>query len=145
MWSCKAGRGRKIRAKVGGVSEGGRCIEENDKDEKKGKGKAGGMGKANAEERVEGKGKAQEGTNGEEKLNEREKEDAGDESVFDLDPPHGGKQVSALGSEDGFFRSGSGPALHLGLPLLRNRTRGLKLDRTRPLPSVQHPQPAKKP
>ena len=54
----------------------------------------------NAEERVEGKGKAQEGTKCEEKPNEREKEDAADESVFDVDPPHGGKRTSAIGSED---------------------------------------------
>ena len=50
----------------------------------------------NAEERVEGKGKAQEGTICEETPNEREKEDARDESVFNLDPPHGGKRASAL-------------------------------------------------
>ena len=52
------------------------------------------LGKVNAEERVEGKGKVQESKKGEEKLNEREKEDVGDErkpdlwSVFNLDP-HG--------------------------------------------------------
>ena len=37
------------------------------------------LGKENAEERVGGKGKAQEITKGEETLNEREKEGAGDE------------------------------------------------------------------
>ena len=35
-----------------------------------------------------------------EKPNESEKEDAGDESVFDVDPPHGGKRASASWSED---------------------------------------------
>ena len=54
----------------------------------------------NAEERVEGKGKAQEGTKCEEKPSEGEKEDAADESVFDVDPPHCGKRTSAIGSED---------------------------------------------
>ena len=98
MWSCYAGRGRKIGAKVGGVSDGGKCIEEKDKDEEQGKGKAEGIGKVNAEERVEGKGKAQERTKGERKPNERGKVDAGDEKkpdiwrVFDLDPPHGGNE-----------------------------------------------------
>ena len=37
------------------------------------------LGKENAEERVGGKGKGQETIKGEEKLNEREKEGAGDE------------------------------------------------------------------
>ena len=49
------------------------------------------LGKENAEERVEGKAKVQRSTKGEEKTNEREKEDEGKpdlQSVFDLvDPP----------------------------------------------------------
>jgi len=96
----RTGRGRKVRAKVGGKS-----IEEKDEDEEKGKEKADETGKENAEERVEGKGKAQEGTQGEE--DEREKEDAGEErkpdlwTVFNLDPPRGGQRASsALGSGD---------------------------------------------
>jgi len=93
----RTGRGRKVRAKVGG-----KPIEE--KDEGKGKGEAEGTGKESTEERVEGKGKAQEGTQCEE--DEREKEDAGDErkpdlwTVFDLDPPRGGQRAPALGSGD---------------------------------------------
>ena len=50
-----------------------------DKVEEKGMG----IGEEHAEERVEGKGKAQEGTKGEEKSNEREREDTADESGFD--------------------------------------------------------------
>ncbi|KIJ97341.1 hypothetical protein K443DRAFT_681613 [Laccaria amethystina LaAM-08-1] len=103
----RTGRGRRVRAKVGGVGEGGKSIKEKDEHEEKGKGKAEGRGKENAEERVEGKGKAQEGTKGEEEEpNVREMEDAGDErkpdlwSVFDLDPPRGGQRASKLGSGD---------------------------------------------
>ena len=51
------------------MSEGGKFIEENDKDEEKGMG----IGKEHTEERVEGKGKAQEGMKGEEKPNERKR------------------------------------------------------------------------
>ena len=95
----RTGRGRKVRAKVGG-----KFIEEKDEDEEKGKGKDEGLGKENDEESVEGKGKAQ---GEEEKPNEGEKEDAGDEkkpdlwSVFDLDPPRSGQRASStLGSGD---------------------------------------------
>ena len=127
MWSCYAGRGRKIRAKVGSVSDGGKCIEEKDKDEEQG------IGKVNAEERVEGNGKAQEGTKGEEKPNERKQAEAGDESVFDLDPPHGRKRASALVPKDVVDPSALDWACtspwtpSLGLP--HNRTRRSKLDR----------------
>ncbi|KIK05986.1 hypothetical protein K443DRAFT_3518 [Laccaria amethystina LaAM-08-1] len=41
----RMGRGRKVSAKVGGVSEGGQSIEEKDNDEEKGKGKAEGNGR----------------------------------------------------------------------------------------------------
>ena len=100
----RTGRGRKVRAKVGGKS-----IEEKDEDGEKGKAK--GTWKEHAEERVEGKGKAQ---GEEEKSDEREQEDAGEErkpdlwSVFDLDPPRSGQRASsASGSADA-------SALHLG-------------------------------
>ena len=102
-------------AKVGGISEGGKCTEEIDKDEKKGKGKAEGIGKVNAEKRVEGKGKDQEGTKGEEKPNKRKKEEAGDKSVSDLDPPHGRKRVSALAPKDVVDPSALDLGLHLTL------------------------------
>jgi hypothetical protein len=89
--------GLKVCAKVGGVSEGGKSIEDKDKD--KGKGKDERTVKENGEERVEGKGKAQESTKGEEKKpNETEKEDAGDErkpdlwSILDLGPHHVGSK-----------------------------------------------------
>ena len=119
-----------------------------DKDEEKGMG----TGEEHAEERVEGKGKAQEGTKGEEKPNEREKEDAGDESVFDVDPPHGGKQASALVLEDVVD-----PQLWIWtctspwtptLPWTPIPTQQKKTSQTRQnttsLPSAQHSQPAKK-
>ena len=99
----RTGRGRKVRAKVGGKS-----IEEKDEGEGKGKGKDEGLGKEDDDERVEGKGKARETTKGEEEeLNEWENEVAGDErkpdlwTVFDLDPPRSGQGASsALGSGD---------------------------------------------
>ena len=104
----RTGRGRKVRAKVGGgVGEGGKSIEGKDEEGEEGKGKAEGLGKANAEERVEGKGKARESTKGEEEKPDREQEDPGDDkkpdlwSVFDLDSPRIGQQASsALGSGD---------------------------------------------
>ena len=39
MWSCKARRGRKIRAKVGGISEGVNAQRTKTKTTRKGKGK----------------------------------------------------------------------------------------------------------
>ena len=138
MWSCYAGRGRKIRAKVGGVSDGGKCIEEKDKDEEQGKGKAEGIGKVNAEERVEGNGKAQEGTKGEEKPNERKQAEAGDESVFDLDPPHGRKRASALVPKDVVDPSALDLGLHLTLdsqpwtPTQQNKTSQTRQSMTSP-------------
>ena len=98
----RTGKGRKVRAKVGGKS-----IEEKDE----GKGKGEGLGKENDEERVEGKGKAQ---GEEEKPDEREQEDAGEErkpdlwSVFDLDPPRSGQRASSA------LKSGDASALDLG-------------------------------
>ena len=91
----RTGRGRKVRAKVGGKS-----IEEKDEDEGKGKGE--GTGKEDDEDRVEGKGKARESTKGEEeKSNGGEQEDVGEErkpdlwTVFDLAPPGSGQRASS--------------------------------------------------
>ena len=100
---------------------------------------------------MEGKGKAQEGTKGEEKPNEREKEGAGDESVFDLDPTHGGKRASALVPEDVVDPSALDSDLHFTTdsqpwtPLQQqNKTSQTRRTTTSP-PSAQHSQPAKKP
>jgi len=135
------GRGREVRAKVGGVSEGGKSIEEKDKDEEKGKGKT----KGRMPKTVEGKGKAQESTKSEEKPNQREKEDAGDEGrpdlsgVFNLDPPRGGQRALALGSGDV-----NDPSALDSHSTQKNKTSQTRQNSTS-LPPMHHSQPAKKP